>query len=61
MRGYGASSIALDGPCTQAVTDFPKLSRAVTRDFYRSVIGKGNLKRATLPPVPEFVAGLKTM
>jgi Zn-dependent protease with chaperone function len=52
---------ALDGPATQIFVDFPKLSRAVTKDFYRSVIGKGNLKRATLIPVAEFVAGLKTM
>ena len=53
--------LALAGRATQVFTDFPKLSRAVTRDFYRSVIGKGNLKRATLMPVAEFAAGLKTM
>jgi Zn-dependent protease with chaperone function len=46
----------LKGPATQLFKDFPKISRAVTRDFYREVIGK-RVKRDALVPVAVFLGG----
>ena len=49
---------ALDGPAARVFSNFAKLSRAVTNEFYRRAIGKGNLKRTTLQPVKEFLANM---
>jgi Zn-dependent protease with chaperone function len=46
----------LDGPATQLFKDFPKMSQAVTLDFYREVIGK-RVKRDALVPVAVFLGG----
>jgi hypothetical protein len=42
-------------PATILLSDYAKLSRLVTKDFYRQMLGK-NLKRATLISVQEAVA-----
>jgi hypothetical protein len=44
----------LDGPATQLFTDFPKMSRAVTRDFHRAVIGR-RVTRDALVSVTAFL------
>jgi Zn-dependent protease with chaperone function len=44
----------LDGPATHLFKDFPKLSRAVTLEFYRGVIGR-RVKRDALVPVSGFL------
>ena len=46
----------LDGPATRLFKDFPRLSRAVSLDFYRRVIGKG-VKRDALVPLAALLSG----
>jgi Zn-dependent protease with chaperone function len=46
----------LHGLATQLFRDFPTMSRAVTLDFYREVIGK-RVKRDALVPVAVFLGG----
>jgi hypothetical protein len=41
-------------PATILLSDYAKLCRLVTKDFYRQMLGK-NLKRATLISVREAV------
>jgi Zn-dependent protease with chaperone function len=45
-----------EGPATQLFKDFPRLSRAVTRAFYRQVIGK-RAARGALVPVSAVLGG----
>ncbi len=44
----------LDGPATRLFADFPRLARAVTRDFYKQVFGK-RTKSAEVVPVETFL------
>ena len=44
----------LEGPATDLFKDFPRMSRAVTFDFYRNVISK-RVKRGALLTVAEFL------
>jgi hypothetical protein len=53
-RENAAGVFHLDGPATQLFQDFPRMSRAVTRDFYREVIGK-RMPRDALVPVAAFL------
>lgn len=46
----------LDGPATLLFKDFAGLSRAVTRDFYRGVIGAG-VRRAAVVPAASLLGG----
>jgi Zn-dependent protease with chaperone function len=46
----------MDGPATQLFKDFPKMSRAVSFDFYREVLGK-RVKRDALVPVAVLLGG----
>jgi Zn-dependent protease with chaperone function len=46
----------LEGPATHLFKDFPRMSRAVTLDFYRHAIGK-RVKRDSLVPIPVFLGG----
>jgi Zn-dependent protease with chaperone function len=55
-REDAAGVFHLEGPATQLFKDFPRMSRAVTLDFYREVIGK-RVKRDALVPTASFLAG----
>jgi predicted Zn-dependent protease len=46
----------LSGPASLLFKDFAGLSRAVTPDFYRGVIGKG-ASRAALVPAASLLTG----
>jgi Zn-dependent protease with chaperone function len=47
----------LDWPASELISNFPKTSRATTRDFLRLLFGKGNYKRATIISAASLVAG----
>jgi hypothetical protein len=53
-RENAAGVFHLEGPATGLFKDFPKLSRAVTLDFYRRVLGK-RVRRDVLVPVTVFL------
>jgi Zn-dependent protease with chaperone function len=56
-RREGAPGVFhLGGPATELFEDFPRLSRAVTRDFYRAVLGK-RARRAALVAVADLLGG----
>jgi Zn-dependent protease with chaperone function len=55
-REKTAGIFELDGAATRLFKDFPAMSRAVTRHFYRQALGK-RVKSDTLIPVPEFLSG----
>ncbi len=45
----------LDGPASRLFGDFPRLTRAVTRDFYRAAFGR--VRREELVPAETFLSG----
>src|SRR5262245_6540464 len=56
-RREGAPGVFhLEGPATQLFKDFPKMSRAVTLDFYREVIGK-RVRHDALVPAAALLGG----